>query len=137
MNKVILMGRLTKDPEIRYTQNEKIVVNFTLAVNRRFTKENEQKADFFNIVAWGKTAEFVGKYFRKGLQVGLIGRLQTRNYEDNQGQKKYITEVFTEEAYFADSNKENKVENSAPNINFEDFTPNFNIFEEDDDDLPF
>lgn len=108
MNKTILMGRLTKDPETRYTQTSNtMVVNFTLAVNRRFAKEGEQEADFINIVAWNKTAEFVNKYFKKGQQVAVIGRIQTRSYEDN-GQKRFVTEVVAEEVYFADSKTEKK-----------------------------
>ena len=108
MNKTILMGRLTKDPDIRYTQtNNTMVAQFTLAVNRRFVKPGEERqADFINIVAWSKTAEFVSKYFKKGQQVGVIGRIQTRNYEKEDGTKVYVTEVVAEEVYFADSKKE-------------------------------
>ena len=107
MNKVILMGRLTKDVEVRYTQtNNTMVASFTLAVNRRFAKQGEQQADFINIVAWSKTAEFVSKYFKKGQQVVVVGRLQIRSWEDEQGQKRYVTEVVAEEAYFADSKKD-------------------------------
>lgn len=101
MNKVILMGRLTKDPEVRYTQtNNTMVTSFSLAVNRRFAKQGEERqADFINIVAWNKTAEFCSKYFKKGQQVGIIGRIQTRNYEDDKGVKHYVTEVIAEEVY--------------------------------------
>ena len=107
MNKVILMGRLTRDPEVRYTQNTNtLVASFSLAVNRRFKSEGQPDADFINIVAWGKTAEFCSKYFKKGQQVGVIGRIQTRNWDDEQGQKHYVTEVIAEEAYFADSRKD-------------------------------
>lgn len=107
MNKVILMGRLTKNPEVRYTQTtNKMVTSFTLAVNRRFKQEGQPEADFINIVAWSKTAEFCSKYFKKGQQVGVIGRIQTRNYEDEKGVKHYVTEVISEEVYFADSKKE-------------------------------
>ena len=108
MNKVILMGRLTKDPDVRYTQSTNTqVTSFTLAVNRRFVKQGEERqADFINIVAWNKTAEFVSKYFKKGQQVGVIGRIQTRNYDDEQGTKHYITEVIAEEVYFAGDKKE-------------------------------
>ena len=130
MNKVILMGRLTKDPETRYTQSTNTqVTSFTLAVNRRFVKDGEERqADFINIVAWNKTAEFVSKYFKKGQQVGVIGRLQVRNWEDEQGQKHYVTEVIAEEVYFADTKKEEST--SAPTEE--------NQFEiTDDDDLPF
>ena len=105
MNKVILMGRLTKDPEVRYTQtNNTLVASFSLAVNRRFVRQGEERqADFFNIVAWSKLGEFCSKYFKKGQQVGIIGRLQNRTWDDDQGVKHYITEVIAEEAYFADS----------------------------------
>ena len=108
MNKVILMGRLTKEPEVRYTQTSNtLVASFTLAVNRRFVKQGEERqADFINIIAWSKIGEFCSKYFSKGQQVGIIGRLQTRNWEDDQGQKHYITEVVAEEAYFADSKRD-------------------------------
>ncbi len=108
MNKVVLMGRLTKDPEVRYTQNTNtLVASFSLAVNRRFAKQGEDRqADFINVVAWSKTGEFCSKYFKKGQQVGVIGRIQTRNWDDEQGQKHYVTEVIAEEAYFADSRKD-------------------------------
>ena len=127
MNKVILMGRLTKEPEVRYTQTTNtMVTSFTLAVNRRFVKQGEERqADFINIVAWNKTAEFVSKYFGKGQQVGVIGRIQTRNY-DEQGVKHYITEVIAEEVYFAGEKKE-KAQN--------DSTDDFEITNSDD--LPF
>lgn len=111
MNKVSLIGRLTKDVEVRYTQtNNTMVASFTLAVNRRFKKEGQPDADFINIVAWNKTAEFVSKYFKKGQQVAVVGRIQTRTWEDEHGQKRYVTEVVAEEVYFADSNKESKEE---------------------------
>ena len=106
MNKVILMGRLTKDPELKYTANNTAVASFSLAVNRRFVKPGEERqADFFNIVAWSKLAEFCGKYFAKGRQVLIEGRLQNRNWDDAEGKKHYITEVVAEEAYFADGKK--------------------------------
>ena len=107
MNKVILMGRLTRDPEVRYTQtNNTLVASFSLAVNRRFTREGDtQTADFINISAWAKTGEFVSKYFKKGMQVAVVGRIQTRSWEDQQGQKRYATDVVAEEVYFADSKK--------------------------------
>ena len=112
MNKVSLIGRLTKDPEVRYTQtNNTLVANFTLAVNRRFAKETDEiKADFIPIIAWSKTGEFCSKYFKKGQQVGIIGRIQTRNWVDEQGMKHYATEVIAEEVYFADSKREDVFE---------------------------
>lgn len=114
MNKVELLGHLTKDVEIRYTQSNTPVASFTLAVNRRFAKEGEQQADFINIVAWNKTAEFCGKYFKKGSQIALVGRIQTRNWEDDNGQKHYATEVVAEEVYFADSKKDVIEDNGEP-----------------------
>lgn len=108
MNKVILMGRLTKDPEVRYTQtNNTLVASFSLAINRRFVKAGEERqADFINIVAWSKTGEFCSKYFKKGQQVAVVGRIQTRTWDDENGQKRYVTEVVAEEAYFADSKRD-------------------------------
>ena len=104
MNKVTLIGRLTKDVELKYTTtNNKAVASFTLAVNRRFSKD---QADFINIVAWDKTAEFCSKYFSKGRQIGLVGRLQVRTWDDNDGKRNYVTEVIAEEVYFADGKKE-------------------------------
>ena len=122
MNKTILMGRLTKDPDTRYTQTTNTqVTSFTLAVNRRFAKQGEERqADFINIVAWNKTAEFVSKYFKKGQQVGVIGRIQTRNYDDEQGTKHYITEVIAEEVYFAGDKKEETQSNTTDNFEITD-----------------
>jgi single-strand DNA-binding protein len=109
------MGRLTKDPEIRYTSgNNTAVASFTLAVNRRFAREGQPQADFINIVAWDKSAEFVGKYFTKGQQVVVVGRIQTRSWDDNNGQKRYVTEVVAEETYFADSKRTNTQDNGLP-----------------------
>lgn len=130
MNKVILMGRLTKDPEVRYTTtNNTLVCGFSLAVNRRFTKEGEQQADFFNIVAWNKLGEFCSKYFVKGQQVAIVGRLQTRNYDDKDGKKVYVTEIVAEEAHFADSRK-------MDDFVKQDTTTGFTTVEGDSD-LPF
>ncbi len=122
MNKVILLGRLTKDPETRYTQSTNTqVTSFTLAVNRRFVKQGEERqADFINCVAWNKTAEFVSKYFRKGQQVGVIGRIQTRNYDDDKGIKHYVTEVIAEETYFAGDKKEETQSNTANDFEITD-----------------
>lgn len=107
MNKVILLGRLTKNPEIRYSQkNDMKVANFTLAVNRKYVKTGEERqTDFINIVTYSKLAEFTEKYLKQGLQVCVCGRMQTRIYKDNNGQKRYITEIISEEIDFADSPK--------------------------------
>lgn len=139
MNKVILLGRLTKDVETRYTQtNNSLVATFTLAVNRRFAKEGEERqTDFINIVAWGKTGEFSSKYFKKGLQVAVVGRLQNRSYEDSNGQKKYITEVIAEEVYFADSNNRQTADASILNSPVNTETEDDGTFMSEDSDLPF
>lgn len=109
MNKIILMGRLTRDVETRYTQtNNTLVASFSLAVNRRFVRQGEERqADFINIVVWGKLGEFCSNYFSKGQQVGIIGRIQTRTWDDDQGIKHYVTEVVAEEAYFAEGKRDN------------------------------
>ena len=108
MNKVILMGRLTRDPELRYTTaNSTPVCSFTLAVDRRFNKQGEERqADFINIVTWGKTAEFCSKWFKKGRQVAVSGRIQTRTWDGEDGRRRYATDVIAEDVYFADSKRE-------------------------------
>lgn len=138
MNKAILMGRLTRDPDVRYTTtNNTMVVQFALAVNRRFAKEGEERqADFINIVAWDKTAEFCSKYFKKGQQVGIIGRIQTRNYDDKDGKKVYVTEVVAEEVYFADTKKEDSPFGNQP-VSNPFATPKNEFKPVTDDDLPF
>ena len=104
MNKVILMGRLVRDPEVRYTQSNQpmAIARFTLAVNRRFKRQGEQDADFIPCVAFGKQGEFAEKYFRKGQMISVVGRLQVRNWDDNNGNKRITTEVVVEEQYFAE-----------------------------------
>ena len=115
MNKILLIGRLTKDPELRYTQSGTAVASFTLAVNRSFANQNgEREADFINCVAWQKAAEFVSQYFKKGQQMALEGRLQVRSYDDNNGQRRWVTEVVTEKVEFVGSkNGGNSGSNSA------------------------
>lgn len=138
MNKIILMGRLTRDPETRYTQtNNTLVASFTLAVNRRFARQGEERqADFIPVVAWSKTGEFCSKYFKKGQQVGVIGRLQTRNWEDENKVKHYITEVVAEEAYFADSKRDGDTSGFENTFGAEAAASSeFSV--SSDDDLPF
>ena len=142
MNKVILMGRLTRDPEVRYTQtNNTLVASFSLAVNRRFVRQGEERqADFINCVAWNKTGEFVSKYFKKGQQVGIIGRIQTRSWDDEQGQKHYVTEVIAEEAYFADSKRDGAAGDFGSSFGGDSTMPASNDSEfevSSGDDLPF
>lgn len=105
MNKVILMGRLAKDPEVRYTQGSEplAVARYTLAVNRRFKRQGEPDADFIDCVAFGKQGEFAEKYFRKGQMVSVIARLQVRTWDDKEGKRHWSTDVVIEEQYFAES----------------------------------
>ena len=105
MNKVILMGRLTRDPEVRYSQGERpvAVARYTLAVNRTFKRAGEPDADFINCVTFGRSAEFAEKYFRQGMRVLVSGRLQTGSYVNKEGQKVYTTEVILDDQEFADS----------------------------------
>ncbi len=108
MNKVILMGRLTRDPDIRYTQSnsaqeQTCIARYSLAVNRRFNRDGEQKADFISCVAFGHQAEFTEKYLRKGTKIALTGRIQTGSYTNRDGQKVYTTDVVVEEQEFAES----------------------------------
>ena len=106
MNKVILIGRLTRDPEVRYSQGEQpmAVARYTLAVDRRFKRESEeQAADFINCVAFGRTGEFAEKYFRKGIKIAVTGRIQTGSYTNKDGQKVYTTDIVVEDQEFAES----------------------------------
>lgn len=134
MNKVILLGRLTKNPDVKYTQSENMlaIARYTLAVDRRFKKEGQPSADFINCVAFGKSAEFAEKYMTKGRLFGVIGRIQTRNYENDKKEKVYVTEVVVEEQYFADSKKEDKKDLSELLKEDDD-----KLKELDDIDLPF
>ena len=108
MNKVILMGRLTRDPELRYTGSNTAVASFSLAVNRNFTNQaGEREADFINIVVWRKQAENVKNYLTQGSQVAIDGRIQTRSYDDNEGKKRYVTEVVADNVEFLGSKNSN------------------------------
>lgn len=104
MNKAILVGRLTKAPEIKTTNNQKQFCNFTIAVDRPFKDANgNRQADFINCVAWNQTAVFIQKYFKKGSRIGVVGSIQTRTFEDNEGTKHFVTEVMVSEAEFVES----------------------------------
>ena len=113
MNSVQLIGRLTRDPEVRYTDGGVSIARFSLAVERRFKQENGADADFINIVSFGKTAEFIEKYFHKGMKVALNGRIQTGSYTDKDGKKVYTTDVVAENVEFCES-KGNSANNDAP-----------------------
>ena len=106
MNTVCLMGRLTKDPELRYTNgNNTAVGSFTLAVDRDYKVEGQPEADFIPVVTWTKTAEFANRYFSKGQRISLVGRIQTRTWDDDQGVRHYVTEVVADKVYFASDKK--------------------------------
>ena len=141
MNKVMLIGRLTKDPELRYTQSVTAVASFTLAVNRRFSNQSgEREADFINCVAWQKSAEFVANYFRKGQQMALEGRLQVRSYDGNDGQRRWVTEVVAEQIEFVGSKNENGSGRQDYQNNNASAGSSLGLGEEivfDDNDLPF
>ena len=146
LNKVVLAGRLTADPELMLTQNGVSVVSISLAVNRKaIVKDNQQvqEADYINLVAWRKTAEFIAKFFKKGSALCITGSIQTFSWTDNNGQKRYATEVVVDEAMFVDSMNNNKSEDptyvpeayAAPQFSG-DATPDFEEVKTDSD-LPF
>lgn len=136
LNKVILIGHMTADPELKQTTTGVNVCSFSIGVNRKFSKESEQKTDFISIVAWRNTAEFIAKYFRKGSAICICGSIQTRQWTDNNGNKRYATEVIAEEASFVEKKGE-----SAPSVDIPEYSPSMPApsFEEvsGDDDLPF
>lgn len=115
LNKVILMGRLTRNPELRYTQNNVPVCSFSLAVDRGFrnASEGQQTVDYINIVAWRGTAEFVSNWFRKGQLVAVSGRIQVRNWKNSDGENRYATEVVADECFFAESKKNDETQNDS------------------------
>ena len=142
LNRVALVGRLTKDAELRRTSNGKAVASFTLAVNRNFKTGDGQEADFPSIVAWGKVAENTANYCSKGSLVSVDGRLQTRNYENNQGQKVFVTEVVADSVQFIETKRNNNgnVETQKQGQKQEGYVPNeplINDFELDESDIQF
>lgn len=116
MNRIILLGRLTKDPEVKYTNNDKVVCLFTLAVDRPYTnQQGKREADFINVVLWGKQAEIFGNYFSKGQRALVEGRLQIRSYDGKDGQKHYVTEVIASGFEFIEkANKQGQAPAAAP-----------------------
>ena len=149
LNKVVLAGRITADPELKQTPSGVSVVRFTLAVNRRFSRNNdqgEQQTDFITMVAWRQTAEFISKYFKKGSAICVTGSIQTRTWNDNNGNKRYATEVVADEAMFVESRNNDTsaaqsyttdAYGSAPSYSSNaGSAPNFEDHNTDDD-LPF
>ena len=139
MNKVVLVGRIVRDPEVRYSQgaNSTAIARYTIAVDRRFKRDGEPTADFINCVTFGKSAEFVEKYFRKGLRISISGRITTNSYTNKDGIKVYTTEVTVEEQEFAES----KAESEANKTSNQQSTPSsdgfINVPDGVDEELPF
>ncbi|MCR4436181.1 MAG: single-stranded DNA-binding protein [Clostridiales bacterium] len=123
MNKAILMGRLTKDPELRYTQNNTAVCSFTLAVDRDYQQEGKEKeADFIPCIVWQKKGEAAAKYLEKGRRIAVVGRIQTRTWDDNEGKKHYVTEVIVDNWYFADDKRKEDSGQGQPQGNTQEQT---------------
>ena len=144
INNVVLVGRMTRDAELRYTQSNKAVASFTLAVNRRFKNESgEREADFINCILWGQQAENLANWCKKGALIGVTGRIQTRNYENQQGQRVYVTEVIAESFQVLESknsvNADDYVHNNRPDFSRQQQNNSYNSnhIEISDDDLPF
>lgn len=160
MNRVVLVGRLTKDPELRYTPNGVPVATFTLAVNRSFTnQQGEREADFINVVVWRKPAENVANFLKKGSLAGIDGKVQTRNYEGQDGKRVYVTEILAESVQFLEPRSQNAGSNNSGNTDSREYqnnrtnqqqsNNNYTMVEDDpfvndgktvdisDDDLPF
>lgn len=148
MNKVILMGRLTRDPELQQTPQGTPLCRFSIAVNRRFAREGQQQADFINCVAWRQQAEFISKWFNKGSMISVVGSIQTRSWDSQDGKKQYATEVIVDEAYFTGSKGEGTAANNSQGAyqqpqqptepEFDDFdSMGFAAMGTSEDDLPF
>lgn len=130
LNKAILMGRMAADPELRHTQSNIPVTNFTLAVDRAYSKDREKITDFIDVVAWWSTAEFVSKYFSKGQLVAVVGSIQTRTWEDKQGGKRKAVEVVADEVHFAEPKRDARAAEPVTADEFMDLSA-------DDGNLPF
>lgn len=135
LNKVILGGRITADIELKQTQSGVSTTTFQIAVNRKVGKEQEQQADFITCVAWRNTAEFISRYFHKGSSICIEGEILTRSWLDNEGNKRYATEVLVKEAYFVDGKADGQVQADTPAFQTQQ-TPKFEEIGQDED-LPF
>lgn len=137
MNKVILIGRLTRDPELRYTANNKAVCDFTIATNRPVVRDGEKVADFINCRVWNKTAENLTKYQNKGNLIAVIGRMQVDRYEDKEGNTRYSNYVLVEDLEYLERKKENNQEEVKEIENFSTTTEVQQQFDYTEEDLPF
>jgi len=137
MNKVVLIGRFVADPDVRYSQNENstCIARYTIAVNRRFKRDNEPDADFIRIVAFGKQGEFIEKYFSKGMKIAVVGRIQTGSYKDADGKTIYTTDIVAEEQDFVESKSNAQASNNSNASTDENGFSN--IPEGIDEELPF
>ncbi len=142
LNKVILGGRITADVELKQTPNGVSVAQFSLAVNRRYSKDGQQQTDFFNVTAYRATAEFISRYFSKGSSICIIGSIQNRSWTDNNGQKRYATDIIADEVQFVDSKNDAQGAETAspmpyiPDAYKVDAEPKYEEIKQDDD-LPF
>lgn len=135
MNKVVLIGRLTADPDIRHTQSGKCVASYRLAVDRAFKSDGQPEADFISCVAWGKSGEFCQRYLHKGMKIALEGRIQTRTYDDKDGKKVYVTEVIVEHHEFCEGRKQS--DSAGYSGSYTESAQGFTEIDEDGSDLPF
>ena len=131
MNQCQLLGRMTRDPELKYTPQGTAVVSFSLAVDRRF---NREKTDFIDVVAWRQTAEFIAKHFQKGTRIAVVGSIQTRSWEDNEGHKRKAVEVVADSVYFADAKKDSAAGSYAESAMTSDGFVEVSV---DEEDIPF
>ena len=139
MNKVILIGRLTNEVEMRYTKSTNTpVAKFSVAVNRKYAREGEEReTDFFNVLAWGKLSEIVNKYLRKGMQTAITGRIENRKYEDKNGVTKQVTEIIADDIEFIERKREaSDIDILTGNTNKEEYREPID-FPDNNDDLPF
>lgn len=138
MNKVMLIGNLTKDPEIRYLTSGTAVTTFTIAVTRNFTsQQGDRQADFLPIVVWKNLAETCAKYLAKGRMVAVSGRIQTRSYDGKDGQKRYVTEIVADEVQFLGSSSGKQAQSTQPFITDDEPLEGFREIEGEEDELPF
>lgn len=137
LNRVVLIGRLTKDPELRYTPSGVACTQFTLAVDRAFKSEGQQDADFIPVVTWRQSAEACANYLRKGRLTAVEGRIQTRNYENNEGRRVYVTEVIADNVRFLERGRDNSEQSQQQNNNGDPFKDDGKPIDISDDDLPF
>ena len=137
LNHITIQGRLTRDPELRRTGSGVAVASFTVAVDRDFATNGEKETDFIDCVAWKQTGEFVSKYFAKGRMIVVSGRLQIRNWNDKDGNKRRTAEVVAENVYFGDSKSDNQNQNSGYVGSAKVENNNFAVIDESDDQLPF